>query len=48
MAGMIIEEPPMDLRGESIVISALDSYRPIFKNILSLNPRRIIDVLNLK
>ena len=45
---LFIEEPPMDLRGESIVISALDSYRPIFKNILSLNPRRIIDVLNLK
>lgn len=43
-----IHKPPKDLSGYSVVITALDSYRPIMKKLISLNPRRIVDFLNTK
>ena len=45
---LFIEEPPASLNGKNIVITALDSYRPIFKRLVDLHPKRIIDILVIK
>lgn len=42
-----IQAPPASLEGKAVVISALDSYRSIFKRIIELNPRRVVDILNI-
>jgi hypothetical protein len=43
-----IQVPPESLAGKTVVITALDSYRPIFKKLTELYPRRIVDILTIK
>jgi cyclopropane-fatty-acyl-phospholipid synthase len=45
---LFIQEPPKSLAGKTIVITALDSFRPIFKKLVDLHPKRIIDILTIK
>jgi hypothetical protein len=47
-SNLSIEAPPSSLKGKSIVITALDSYRPIIKKLIDLYPKRIIDILIIK
>lgn len=44
----IIQAPPESLKGKTIVISALDSFRNIFKKIVDLHPKRVVDILTTK
>jgi hypothetical protein len=44
----IIKTPKIEeVRGSSVVITALDSSRPIMKRLIELNPRRIISPMSL-
>ena len=43
----ILKPSEKSLEGENIIISALDSYRPIYKKLIELNPKRIINILNI-
>jgi hypothetical protein len=45
---LFIQAPPVSLASKTIVISALDSYRPIFKKIADLQPKRVVDILTIK
>jgi len=45
---LFIQAAPVSLASKTIVISALDSYRPIFKKIADLQPKRVVDILTIK
>jgi len=45
---LFIQAPPETLKGKTIVITALDSFRQIFRKLVDLHPKRVVDILTTK